>query len=204
MNSNLEKMKNALLNYRAEREKVLTKVEQAKELYGEEAAYRENERLMKGLRATRATAEAQIQDAFAAGLEWATKWGRMDGKQITDDVKLFDAGIVTPEVFEDLKKRYYDNATMLQVLKFKGEELNEAHARQNGLDGNLPLGEPYNVRDIITPRDRTQAFEQAKKEAMSLLDGLDGRGTYQDPYTQAMWGQMGNSVIDRFGEGYPV
>ena len=197
-----EDMKRALVTYRDTKQKAEARYNEIKELYGEEAVQREQERQEKQLKNARAAAEAAIREAYSEGHYLAEQWGKPDGSQLTDDLKLFDAGMVTPEVFETLKARYRDNATMSAALKAKGQQLNAAAAKEASDNGD-PLGGmrmPYNTRDIETAEDKMKYWDGLKKQAMDMLDAIDGTGAYSDPWTQAVGRALGAEVIDKFGE----
>lgn len=119
-------------------------------------------------------------------------------------MKLFDAGLVTPEVFEQLKGRYSDNATMLSALKAQGERLNREAAQADRDKGGLGFTQPYNVRDIQTGADKLKAWDSLKKQAMNTLDMLDGAGAYSDPWGQALGKHLGGQAVEHFGEGSGV
>ena len=195
-------MKQALVTYKATKQKAEARYNEIKELYGEEAVQREQERQEKQLKNARAAAEAAIREAYSEGHYLAEQWGKPNGSQLTDDLKLFDAGMVTPEVFETLKARYRDNATMSAALKAKGEKLNAAAAKEASDNGDPWVGMrmPYNTRDIETAEDKMKYWDGLKKQAMDMLDAIDGTGAYSDPWTQAVGRALGAEVIDKFGE----
>ena len=204
MNRYVENMKQALGNYQSAKSKAAQRLQEVKEYYGEEAAQRERERQAKQLQSARATAETAIGKAYSEGRYMTEQWAKPDGSRLTDDMKLFDAGLVTPEVFEQLKGRYSDNATMLSALKAQGERLNREAAQANRDKGGLGLAEPYNVRDIQTGADKLKAWDGLKRQALGVLDMLDGAGAYSDPWMQAMGKHLGGETIEHFGEGSGV
>ena len=201
MSKYAEDMKQALMTYRDTRQKAEARYNEIKDLYGEEAVQREKERQEKQIKAARATAEAAIREAYSEGHYLAEQWGKPDGSQLTDDLKLFDAGMVTPEVFDHLKDKYKNNATMSAALKAKGEKLNaEARKEEQSKGNGFTMAEPYNTRDIETAEDKMKYWDGLKKQAMDMLDAIDGTGAYSDPWTQAVGRAMGAEVIDKFGE----
>ena len=195
-----EDMKRALVTYRDTKQKAAQRLQEIKDLYGDEAAQREQERQEKQLKAARATAEAAIREAYSEGHYLAEQWAKPDGSRLTDDMKLFEAGLVTPEVFEQLKGRYRDNATMLSALKAQGEKMNAAAAQTERDKGGFGMAEPYNVRDIATGADKVKGWDTLKKQAMDALDMVDGTGAYSDPWTQTLGKHLGAETIDHFGE----
>ena len=120
--------------------------------------------------------------------------------RLTDDLKLFDAGIVTPEVFDQLKARYKDNATMLSALKAQGEKLNAAAAQAAKDRGEIPLASTYETRDIVTLDDKLKNWKTLKAQALDALDMIDGTGNYADPWTKTLGNVMGEEQINHFGE----
>ena len=201
MGKYIDDMKRALQTYRDTKQKIDDSIKQVIDLYGEEAGNHERERQEKRIAEARATAEAAIREAYSEGHYLAEQWAKPDGSRLTDDMKLFDAGLVTPEVFEQLKGRYSDNSTMLSALKAQGEKLNAAAAQADRESGGLGMAAPYNVRDIQTGADKLKGWDSMRKQAFDTLDMIDGKGAYSDPWTQAIGKHLGAETIDHFGEG---
>lgn len=201
MSKYAEDMKQALMTYRDTKQKAEARYNEIKDLYGEEAVQREKERQEKQIKAARATAEAAIREAYSEGHYLAEQWGKPDGSQLTDDLKLFDAGMVTPEVFDHLKDKYKNNATMSAALKAKGEKLNaEARKEEQSKGNGFTMAEPYNTRDITTGEDRVKAWDSLKAKAMDTLDMIDGSGRYNDPWSRSIGAAMGEQIVEHFGE----
>ena len=203
MSKYTDDMKRALQTYRDTKKKVDDSIKQVVDLYGEEAGTYERERQEKQLAAARTRAEAEIREAYSEGHYLAEQWGKPDGSQLTDDLKLFDAGMVTPDVFETLKARYRNNATMSAALKAQGEKLNAAAAKEARENNDLvgALTEPYRVRDIMTGQDKVKGWDKLKKQALDTLDMIDGKGAYSDPWNKALGNALGDQTIEHFGEG---
>lgn len=203
MSKYTDDMKRALVTYKEAKQKTEQRLQEVKEYYGDEAAQREQERLEKQLINARATAEAAIKEAYSEGHYLAEQWGKPDGSQLTDDLKLFDAGMVTPDVFETLKARYRNNATMSAALKAQGEKLNAAAAKEARENNDLvgALTEPYRVRDIMTGQDKVKGWDKLKKQALDTLDMIDGKGAYSDPWNKALGNALSDQTIEHFGEG---
>lgn len=202
MSKYIDDMRAALAGYRDVLKKADYHVQQIREYHGEEAAEREKERSAKQLEAAKTKAEAAIREAYSEGVYLAQKWANPDGSQLTDDMKLFDAGLVTPEVFDTLKRRYSNNATMLSALKAKGEKLNADAAKADREAGGVGvMVEPYNVRDIATGADKVKNWERAKASALEALDMIDGSGKYSDDWGRTFGRAMSDEMIEHFGEG---
>lgn len=198
-----DNMKQALVLYRDAKDKAAKRLQEVKEYFGDEAMQYEQERQAQQIKNARATAEAAIQEAWSEGRYLAEQWAKPNGSQLTDDMKLFDVGLVTPEVFDQLKARYRDNSTMLAALKMQGEKLNaaaqkEAHERT----GNpFMMAEPYNVRDIVTGADKLNQWDSMKKQALDVLDALDGTGQYSGEWGHTVGAAYYAEIIEHFGEG---
>jgi len=202
MSKYVDDMRRALQTYRDMKNKAEEVYASIKDAYGEEAMRREMERWESRLSSARKTAEAAIREAYSEGHYLAEQWGRPNGSDLTDDIKLFDAGLVTPAVFDQLKARYRDNATMSAALKAQGEKLNAAAAKEASDNGDHFGGMrmPYNTRDIETAEDKMKYWDGLKKQAMDALDMIDGTGAYSDPWAQALGKHLGAEAIDKFGE----
>ena len=196
-------MKKALTGYKTAKQDVEKRLQEIELLYGKEAAQHESERQAKQLAGARERAEASIRSAYGEGVRLAEQWGKLDGGRLTDDVKLLDAGLVDADHFEELKARYQSNATMLAALRKYGERMNAAAVaeRQAKGDSLAQMEVPYNVRDIVTGADKVNNWKQAQKQALDVLDMIDGKGAYSDPWTRSVGNALGDEVIAHFGEG---
>ena len=201
MSKYADDMKQAIMTYKNRYKNAEANIKLVLENYGEEAGQRELERQEKNLKAEREKAAAAIREAYSEGVYLAELWGKPDGSRLTDDLKLFDAGIVTPEVFDQLKARYKDNATMLSALKAQGEKLNAAAAQAAKDRGELPLASTYETRDIVTLDDQRTTWKTLKAQALDCLDMIDGTGNYSDSWNRAMGNALGDEMINHFGEG---
>jgi hypothetical protein len=200
MSKYADDMKQAILRYKSAQKAAESRIKATTEDYGQEAGQRELERQEKTLKAEREKAAAAIREAYSEGLYLAEQWGKPDGSRLTDDLKLFDAGIVTPEVFDQLKTRYKDNATMLSALKAQGEKLNAAAAQAARDRGEMPLASTYNTRDIVTLDDKLKNWKTLKAQALDCLDMVDGTGNYSDSWARSLGNVLGDEVINHFGE----
>lgn len=201
MSKYADDMKQAILRYKSAYKAAETRIKATTEDYGQEAGQRELERQEKVLKAEREKAAAAIREAYSEGVYLAERWGQPDGSRLTDDLKLFDAGIVTPEVFNQLKDRYKDNATMLAALKARGDKMNAEAAKEAQENGGLPLASQYDTSDIVTLQDKTKNWNTLKAQAIDCLDMIDGTGNYSDSWSRAMGNALGDEMINHFGEG---
>ena len=203
MGKHVEDIKTALKGYQSLRAEAEKKISFYAENYGEEAGNRERERQEKQLAAARKQVEGTIHASHKEGRELAERWGQPTGSELTDDMKLFDVGMVTPEVFEALKARYKDNATMCAAIKAQGQRLNavaKKEAQERGEEFYTAM-EPYNVRDILTAKDKLESWDKLEKSALEALDMVDGSGNYSDDWGASIGKHMGAEIIEHFGEG---
>ena len=177
------------------------RIEEIRSEYGEEAAENERTRQEEKIKTARRAAEAAIQTAHSDAVASVRRWGQLDGSQITDDVKLLNAGLVDRDEFIRLKEKYQDNATMLAALKKYGDEQNAKNAASSdGVDflaSNL-----FSVGDIQTVDDKVNTWNRFQKSAIDELDYIDGSGRYTDPYFSGFRQAFsGNDRLESFGEG---
>lgn len=193
-------IREALKEYHKTKQYASQRVDTIREQYGDEAAARELEAQTKRLADARDTAETIIRANHRVAVEHTEKWGRLDGSQLTDDVKLLDAGLVDPAEFDRMKSKYSVNNTMLVALKKYGDRQND-QARKAATDkGDIPLSDPFNVKDIPTPAERVQNWDKLQTKAMDTLDAIDGKGKYSDPWTKAFGTGVYEAGMDTFGD----
>lgn len=201
MSKYIDDMKNALYSYRTTKLEAEKKVKETRDLYGDEAGDRERERQEKQLSVARERAEGAIREAYSEGVYMAEQWGKLDGSQLTDDMKLLDAGMVDVDAFDKLKERHSDNATMLLALKKYGERMNDMAAHLDREKGGMGMSAPYDISDIVTGEERVKNWKNARESALGMLDMIDGKGAYSDPWSRALGNTMGEQTIEHFGEG---
>ena len=205
MSKYIDDMKSALVTYKTAKQNAEKRLQEIRELYGDEAGERESERQEKQLTSARQRAEAAIREAYSEGVYLAEQWGKLDGARLTDDVKLLDAGLVDADAFETLKNRHRDNGTMMLALKKYGERMNAAAVQEAREKGDFSaMTAPYNVRDIVTGADKVENWKRAKTQALDVLDMIDGKGAYSDPWTKALGNALGGESIEHFGENLNV
>lgn len=195
-------IRNALKEYSVTKDAATKRVEAIREQYGDEAAAREQETQNKRLASAREAAETIIRANHRVAVEHTEKWGRLDGSQLTDDAKLLDAGLVDPAEFDRMKDKYSVNNTMLVALKKYGDKQNDLARKAAAEKGDLPLSDPFNVRDIPTPAERVQNWDKLNAKALDTLDAIDGKGKYSDPWTQAFGKGVYDQTVDTFGDEF--
>ena len=195
-------IRSALKEYKSKVDQAKSRIDQVKRDFGDEAEARERERLEAGLKSAREQAETVIRNSLREADENTMKWGQLDGTLLTDDAKLLTAGLVDPAEFDRLKEKYHNNATMLTALKKYGDQENGKIAEKARANGEIPVGETFNVRDITTADDRIVNWNKFQKSAVDRLDMIDGSGAYRDSWNQAFAKAFdAESGIDSFGEG---
>lgn len=191
MNQHLQRMKTALAGYHEKATAAAAEIERAYSLYQREPAEREEQRIRDKLAKERAAAEAEIDAACNDALAGVKAWGTLDGKKLTDDVKLLDVG-VTPEQFNGLVEKYQDNYTMLNALQRYADNANANAPR----DAHGWPQVRYDTHRIPTPETKTAAWEKIYNGALSTLSNLE-RG---DAFTRSLAG----TAIDHWGENIDV
>lgn len=187
MNPNVQRMKTAIAGYHSKASEAAAEIERAYSLYQREPAEREEQRIRERLGKEREAAEAEIDAACNAALDGIKAWGTLDGKKLTDDVKLLDVG-VTPQQFSGLVEKYKDNYTMLNALQRYAEKANATAERDAH---GFPLVH-YSTTGIPTPETKTAAWEKVYNGARSMLADLE-RG---DTFTRA----LAETAIEHWGE----
>ena len=170
-------MGESLRNYHNINQQIEKAIEQVRSQYGDEAAALESKRQSARRRDARQTAEAEIEKAYTAGKTEAESWGTLKGSQITDDIKLLEAELVDNVAFEDLKKRYKDNPTMLIALKKYGIRKND-ETLQSGADLLTANAKRFVTEDIIDRDSMLKTAGVMLKRARTTLDMIDGTGDY--------------------------
>ena len=189
MNQHAVNMKKALMDYKKATDTAKQQIDFITNTYGQEAGEAEKEIQAGKLERARSAAVDTINKAAGAGYKEAEAWGRLDGSNLTDDMRLLDAGLVDKAEFDRLKTKYSGNYTMLHALRVYGEKQNKAAGdaiRANNGDGlEAALAEPFDLRDIPTAEDKPKRWEKAQTQALDLLDAMDGSGKYSNPHD---WG----------------
>lgn len=182
MNTHIQKMKDAILDYLGKAQQTEAKIKEAHEIYLPDSAEKEETYLRGKLADARKEAESRIDAVIREGSRGAEEWGRLDGAKLTADAQLLQGQGVTPEQFDQLVERYQDNYTMLDQMKKYGEARN-AEALQQARDaGNrdIAFGGPYNVTSIPGPDVKVREWEAARQYATHFLNVADGTGFASD------------------------
>lgn len=195
-------IRNALKEYSKAKEFSKKRVDMIREQYGDEAAAREQEVQDKRLADARDTAETIITANHRNAVKHTEDWGRLDGSQLTDDLKLLDAGLVDPGEFERMKNKYSVNNTMLAALKKYGDRENDLARKAAADNGEVPLAERFNTKDILTASERIANWDKLKTKAMDTLDAIDGTGKYSDAWSQAFVKGLYAETMDTFGDEF--
>lgn len=195
-------IREALKEYSKAKELSKKRVDMIREQYGDEAAAREQEVQDKRLADARDTAETIITANHRNAVKHTEEWGRLDGSQLTDDLKLLDAGLVDPGEFERMKNKYSVNSAMLAALKKYGDRENDLARKAAADNGELPLAERFNTKDILTASERIANWDKLKTKAMDTLDAIDGTGKYSDAWSQAFGKGLYAETMDTFGDEF--
>lgn len=195
-------IRNALKEYSKAKESSKKRVDMIREQYGDEAAAREQEVQDKRLADARDTASTIIEANHRNAVKHTEEWGRLDGSQLTDDLKLLDARLVDPGEFERMKNKYSVNNTMLAALKKYGDRENDLARKAAADNGELPLAERFNTKDILTASERIANWDKLKTKAMDTLDAIDGTGKYSDAWSQAFGKGLYAETMDTFGDEF--
>lgn len=198
--SYIDEMKGAMRAYRTSMKEATARVDSIRENYGDEAAQREQARQEKALASARTSAQQKIRDAYAGAVRSVEQWGTLDGSRLTDDAKLLQSGLVSPDQFETMKGKYADNYTMLEALRKYGDEQNAKHMKKAHDAGAFPIGGPYNNRDIPTIDSKKATWGKLRDGALNMLDNIDGSAN-NDPFSRAWFNEAGAQAIDGFGYG---
>ena len=191
MNPYVQRMKTAIAGYYDKTSAAAAEIERAYSLYQREPAEREEQRIRDKLAKERAAAEAEIDAACNDALAGVKAWGTLDGKKMTDDVKLLDVG-VTPEQFADLVDKYQDNYTMLNALHRYADNANRAAVKDaHGFPETY-----YDTARIPTPEAKTARWEKVYNGARSMLSDLE-RG---DTFTRS----LAATGIEHWGENIDI
>lgn len=176
MNTYIQRTKDLILDYLGKAQQTEAKITEGRAIYNEEAMKREEARLRENLASMRKATEAEIERYHAAAVADAKSWGKLDGTQLTDDVKLLQ-GDVSVEQFKSLVERYKDNYTMLEQLRGYGERKNreaEKQARENGERG-IFVGD-YPMDGFSGVNQRIEEADAIRDKAEYFLNVADGTG----------------------------
>ena len=125
MNTYLSQMRDALSNYFTSAQALMAQKEKNSETYQTEVAREQNQGIDAKLSQLYADTWRKLQDAQAAGIAQAERWGELDGAKITDDVKLLGGHFELKKAqVEALVTKYKGNGTMCEALAKYAREHN--------------------------------------------------------------------------------
>ena len=117
MNTNLVEMRNALSGYYTSAQALMDQKQKNSETYQAEVAEEKNRGIDAKLSQLYADTWKKLQDAQAAGIAQAEKWGELDGSKITDDIKLLGGHFELKKAqVEALVAKYRGNGTMMEAI----------------------------------------------------------------------------------------
>ena len=175
MNKHLQTMKNALANFEKDATAWAKKIDENNRLYKPEEAKKANDAILAKMEDSRRAVRQIIQEALESGQHDAEAWGQIDPAKITDDAKLLDAGLVTPEQFKGLVQKYQGNATMQQLLA-KFAEKNSGPAFNWGFDGKKDTRPYYDTHGIMTAKKKAAEFDRQAGNAFYIADRIGKQG----------------------------
>lgn len=117
MNTYLAQMRDALSSYYTSAQALMEQKQKNAETYQAEVAEEQNRGIDSKLSQLYADTWRKLQDAQAAGIVQAEKWGELEGSKITDDIKLLGGHfeLKKPQV-EALVEKYRGNGTMMEAI----------------------------------------------------------------------------------------
>lgn len=184
MNSQLQKMKDAIKAYQKKAQEAQQKIERARQLYQEKPAQEEAQRIRAGLEKDRQVAIDAIRAAKNEGVAAVKGWATKDGSKLTDDVNLLKNGLINPKEFAGMVEKYSDNYTMLEMLRTYGETMNAEKAK----DAHGIPADAFPVGMIPTADGKLSRWDNIENSAVFMLDSLSGNGDPRDlrnsPYMQ--------------------
>ena len=127
MNTYLAQMRDALSSYYTSAQALMAQKEKNAETYQAEVAEEQNRGIDAKLSQLYADTWRKLQDAQAAGIVQAEKWGDLDGAKITDDLRMLGGHfeLKKPQV-EALVAKYRGNGTMMEAIAKYAREHNMA------------------------------------------------------------------------------
>lgn len=117
MNTYLSQMRDALSSYFTSAQALMVQKDKNTETYQPEVAEEQNRGIDAKMSQLYADTWRKLQDAQAAGIAQAEKWGDLDGAKITDDIKLLGGHFELKKAqVEALVEKYRDNGTMMEAI----------------------------------------------------------------------------------------
>ena len=196
-------MKNAVKAYKSKALNILDRIEKAYRTYLPEAAQTEENRLRGEMHAARVEAEDALYSAYSDGLRRIKDWFTLDGSKLTDDVKLLEIG-VTAKQFNELVEKYVGNYTMLNALHRYADRQNAQEREKAFAKRDYLTAEAYETANMPTEEAKSKAWEQVYSQAVNLLDAIDGKGRYTDPFMRTLLLSTFDETIEQLGAGFDL
>lgn len=117
MNTYLAQMRDALSSYYTSAQRLMEQKQKNSETYQAEVAEEQNRGIDAKLSQLYVDTWKKLQDAQAAGIVQAEKWGELDGSKITDDINLLGGHFELKKAqVEALVAKYRGNGTMMEAI----------------------------------------------------------------------------------------
>ena len=181
MNIYLSEMRNALSSYYTSAQALMTQKQKNSEIYQAEVAEEQNRGIDAKLSQLYADTWKKLQDAQAAGIAQAEKWGELDGGKTTDDVKLLGGHFELKKAqVEALVAKYRGNGTMMEAIG--------KYACEHGMDFlNIPtVAGKVEAWGLILDHAKTLLDQATNPPAVGWMVGASAAGAVK-------------RQIDRFG-----
>ena len=194
MNDNLKRMRAALSNYHKTALAAEKQIKQISDEMKPDIAGQKIEEIRANLVAARTTAFDQIAAAAKKGRIDAEEWGKLNPSDLTDDVKLLQAGIhLNQKEFDALCQKYQNNGSMSRVLSEYADKHNRE--QKEGLSGVI-----YKTQ-LATVESKSQRWDKLQRSAESIIGNIDGSGFGRgadNPFVAESVNQFGSTMPDLY------
>ncbi len=191
----VERMKNALLEYYNAETKANEEREEAENRYRSDIASAEIEKINAQLLTLYNAARDAITAAEIDAHSVIEQWAQLNGDNITSDAKLLKFDLPKNQ-FLHLVQKNSDNATMLFLLKQYAEKhSDEMNAAADVSGTQLYLMNFYDLTLIPDAENRKSAISSLAGSALSLLDSIRGNG-----FGKGTKSPLLKTAIDGFGD----
>lgn len=171
MNNNLVEMRDALSSYYTTAQRLMAQKEKNSETFQAEVAEEQNRGIDAKLSQLYADTWKKLQDAQAAGIAQAEKWGELDGRKITDDLRLLGGHFELKKAqVEALVAKYRGNGTMMEAIG--------KYACEHGMDFlNIPtVAGKVEAWGLILDHAKTLLDQAANPPAVGWMVGATAAG----------------------------